>query len=55
MELLLTCLAAVGSFLFHSFVVASIACACLIVGGVGAWLIARGIEAIDSLNVEGRL
>lgn len=52
MELLLTSLSALGGFLYHVFVVASIACACLIVGGVAAWLVARWIEAIDSLNVE---
>lgn len=55
MELLLTSLAAIGAFLFHVGVVASIACTCLMVGGVAVWLIARGIDAIDSLNVEGRL
>ena len=40
-------------FMFHAAVLAGLVFVFLVVGGIGAWVLARGIEAIDALNVGG--
>jgi hypothetical protein len=55
MELVLTAAAWIAAFLWHVAIVGLIACAVLVVGGIAAYLVVRGVQALDALNVEGWL